>query len=1101
MSQLEYHGRAVGFPSGGSRPPSEVVFALSGEYWTVGHPGATFSVRASKGLTYLHRLLQHPGKEFHALDLTSGPEIATEVEDAHKDEASHNIALSVGRLGDSGEMLDAQAKREYRSKLAELREELEKLRRVGDEVGAAEVESELDFLMREIKRAVGLGNRDRRSGSAAERARLNVTRAIKSALEKIAESDPQLAGVLTTSIRTGTFCRYNADHDPAIRWRFSAGEPEAHTQLPPPREAVSFYQGFRWVLDGTPFVGRASERALLLRNLERARAGTGRIVTIGGEAGVGKTRLSREFCEVASAAGFLAMAGACYDADDAVPFVPFVEILESAHAQSSSQEAFRNALGPNAAELVRLMPQLRTIFPEIGLPQETNAQQSRRLLFSSVVELVSRVSASTPLLLLVEDLQWADEGSLALLAHLANAVANLPVMIVANYRNSEGDAKGFLTQGLYEISRLPNANDLKLPGLPTSEVAAMLRALSGKTPPPALVSDIYAATEGNPLFVRELYEHLAEGGKLFGQDGNFLRGLKIDETEVPRGIKLLLTRRLSKLDAATRKTLAYAAIIGKSFAFDLLEASVEADPEVLLDHLEKGEQVGLLHSTLDGGVARFHFSHELVRQAILGDVLAPRQQRIHLAVADAIEKFHRGTLDDRAVELAYHLSAAGSLADAQRTIGHLVTATRREMVQSASTNALRHISLALKMFSALPEGQRMVQQELWLQLLYGNASSAAKGWAAPEAGKAFEHAQKLCAKMGDTPQLFPVIAGLCAFHFVRGEFNSALSLAQRAAQMAELLDDDTSRIGAHWLQACSLFFLGDFFKAREQLESGISLNNGHQAGPERFAFGQDSATACLVYAGAVAWCLGQPNWASRQQEAIEMATRLTHPFTIAWELANRAVACTIRREWTQLSKIADEGMEVADRHGFDLIAVSCDFFRGVVLSQERPIEGIEHMRRTITEYRRMGSEMLVPWNHTIIAEALNRAGRLHEAHATLDEAFAVMNRTQERHYEAETHRVRAETYLLQSAGEAVLAARVPFVRKAQESLEEALKIASGQGAVAYELRAAIPLARLWIAEGRHGDARRTLEETCSRAGEGWSSPELEEAQKILGYSA
>jgi predicted ATPase len=159
------------------------------------------------------------------------------------------------------------------------------------------------------------------------------------------------------------------------------------------------------------------------------------------------------------------------------------------------------------------------------------------------------------------------------------------------------------------------------------------------------------------------------------------------------------------------------------------------------------------------------------------------------------------------------------------------------------------------------------------------------------------------------------------------------------------------------------------------------------------------------------------------------------------------------------------------------------------------------MRRTIAEYRRMGSEMLVPWNHTIIAEALNRAGKPYEAHATLDEAFAVMNRTQERHYEAETQRVRAETYLLQSEGEGILATRAPFVRKAQECLAEAIKIARGQGAVAYELRAAVPLARLWIAEGKHSDARRMLEETRSRIGEDWNSPELEEAGKILGHSA
>ena len=174
------------------------VFVCNGEYWTVGYANATFSLKDIKGLGYLQRLLQHPGEEFHSLDLLSGPGAAATSESDGSDKASllAGATVSVGGLGDAGEMLDAKAKQDYQRRLIELKEELEEARERGNEARAAVVESEIDFLHREIARAVGLGGRDRRAGSAAERARLNITRAIKSAVQKIAEHNSQLGELL-----------------------------------------------------------------------------------------------------------------------------------------------------------------------------------------------------------------------------------------------------------------------------------------------------------------------------------------------------------------------------------------------------------------------------------------------------------------------------------------------------------------------------------------------------------------------------------------------------------------------------------------------------------------------------------------------------------------------------------------------------------------------------------------------------------------------------------------------------------------------------------------------------------------------------------------
>jgi len=349
-----------------------------------------FPVKDIKGLGYIQRLLQSPGREFHALDLLSIAEPGTIKADmvvGPEETLPVGITIRRGLSGDAGEMLDAQAKRDYQRRLHELNELLEDQRERGNHERVDQIESEIADLSHEIRRGLGIGRRDRRAGSNAERARLNVTRAIKTGLEKISESDGELGALLERSIRTGSFCSYVPSPELQVIWEFSAegaareSEQAAHPDITPPYvggELIRAAGRFNWVLDSTPFVGRDLQRSILSRNLELTRSGSGRVVTISGEAGVGKTRLSREFCSIASKAGFLAMAGACHDDEDAVPFVPFVEILESALRQSSSPDAFRDAVGPDGAELVRFMPSLAARIPGMARPQEVAPQQSRR---------------------------------------------------------------------------------------------------------------------------------------------------------------------------------------------------------------------------------------------------------------------------------------------------------------------------------------------------------------------------------------------------------------------------------------------------------------------------------------------------------------------------------------------------------------------------------------------------------------------------------------------------------------------------------------------------------------------------------------------------
>ena len=236
----------------------------------------------------------------------------------------------------------------------------------------------------------------------------------------------------------------------------------------------------------------------------------------------------------------------------------------------------------------------------------------------------------------------------------------MPVLILGTYRDVELDVARPLARALQELTRQRLAHDLALKRLPEAEVAAMLRALSGQEPPAPLVQAVYRETEGNPFFVEEVFQHLAEEGKLFDAQGRWRPDLSIGELEVPRGVRLVIGRRLERVCEDCRRRPDDAAVIGRGFSFELLEALGDVGADALLDAVDEAERAHLITSTADGPEARFTFAHELIRQTLVSGLSLPRRQRLHLRVAEAMERVYARTLEEHAADLAHHLYQAGT---------------------------------------------------------------------------------------------------------------------------------------------------------------------------------------------------------------------------------------------------------------------------------------------------------------------------------------------------------------------------------------------------------------------------------------------------------
>ncbi|MDQ3962512.1 MAG: AAA family ATPase [Actinomycetota bacterium] len=444
----------------------------------------------------------------------------------------------------------------------------------------------------------------------------------------------------------------------------------------------------------TPFVGREAERADLVSFLDGLAQGHGGVVVIGGEPGVGKTRLTEEIADDARKRECRVLVGRCYESEAAPPYIPFVEIIESA-MREVAPETLRLALGDAAGEIAKIVPRLRTMFDDIPPPLELPPDQERRYLFNSLWEFIERAASARPLVLILDDVHWADESTLLAAEHISQRLRDIPALVLATYRDTELDVARPLARTLEVLVRQQHAHRISLKRLGEDSVRSMLHALSGQEPPPGLVEVIYAETDGNPFFAEEVFKHLSEEGKLFNENGRWRADLEISELDVPEGVKLVIGRRLERLSESTRVALGIAALTGRRFEYRVVEAVGELEPDDLLDAMDEAERARLIVDESAGGEAVFSFAHELIRQTLLTTTALPRRQRRHLAIARALQTLQEDDLSERAADIAGHLLQAGAGADAAETARFLGLAGRRALDAAAFEEALRHYDNAL----------------------------------------------------------------------------------------------------------------------------------------------------------------------------------------------------------------------------------------------------------------------------------------------------------------------------------------------------------------------------------------------------------------------
>jgi class 3 adenylate cyclase/tetratricopeptide (TPR) repeat protein len=456
-----------------------------------------------------------------------------------------------------------------------------------------------------------------------------------------------------------------------------------------------------------PFVERDAERAGLRRLVTGALAGHGGLALIAGEPGVGKSRLVAEIADEAEAQGMRALTGHCVEMTGAPPYLPYVEIIEQAISNPRSPLALREALGDVAPEIALIAPALRRVFPDIPPPVEVPPELARRYVWNSFGEFVGRAAQGQPLLVVLEDLHWADESSLLLTEHLAGLLPEMPVLLLGTYRDGEVDHSHPLDRIIEQLRRRRLLERITLRRLSLDGVGAMLRGLAGQPAPEELTQVIHRETEGNPFFVEEVYLHLVESGVLLDEHGRLRRDLQLDDLSVPESIRLVVGQRLDRLTSSTHEVLVAAALSGRVFTSEIVGEVAGMSEDALVEAFGEAERARLLAPGRVRG--ELMFSHELIRQTVLSDVSAVKRQRLHLRTAKAISRLYSDDLDSHAGDLAYHLSRAGRSGDRASLVRYLTIAGDRAFDAAAFDDAVGHYEHAL---SLIPSGDQLGRAQL-----------------------------------------------------------------------------------------------------------------------------------------------------------------------------------------------------------------------------------------------------------------------------------------------------------------------------------------------------------------------------------------------------
>ncbi len=864
----------------------------------------------------------------------------------------------------------------------------------------------------------------------------------------------------------------------------------------------------------TGFVGRAEALSRMRGWLDRALDGERQIVFVIGEPGIGKTALVDAFAgAVASDGGIRVAWGQCleqYGTGEA-----YLPVLEAVGRLCRERTEVVEVLRTHAPMWLLQMPSLMSASDREALSREVLGATRERMLREMSAALEA-LTADGPLVLILEDLHWSDYSTLDLISYVARQRQAARLMLIGTYRPAELVVSRHPLRAVkQELLAKHRCEELPLDYLSEATVAeyVSLRFPVNRFPA-TLAGLIHERTEGNPLFMVNAVDYLVAEGLIAEHAESWQLTVEIEKVEVrvPDSVRQMIEKQLDHLDADQQRTLEAASVAGAEFSISAAVVALGEDRtsvEQRCDELARRRQFiqdcGVLVLPNGDEATRYGFVHALYRNVLYERVPASRRVRLHRRIAEEGEAVYGERAREIAAELAMHFERGASY---QKAAAYLQRAADNAVRRFAYREAVGLARRGLDLLERLPDTPERAEQELCLQLTLGVPLVVSQGYAAADAGRAYMRARELCTQLGETPDVSEVLWGLFTFHILRAELGSAREIAEEYLLLAERFEYPGLTMRGHLAMEITFLHQGEFTAAVEHFEKTLSRYDPERHRDDAFLYALNPGVVMRCFAAWALWFLGRPDAAlTRIREALALAREVSEPHTLAHALFFAATLHQLRREARSAREHAEAAIEVSNEHGLVLYRALAMMARGWALFEDGPRdEAIGEMREGLAACRATGTEVLRPHFLALLADAVGRRGDPEEGLRILEEALETAERTGDRCYLSELHRLRGEL-LREAEGRdlsraapgrgAVVEAESKVAVRAEECLNRSVQVARRQGAKAWELRAATSLARLYRRQGRREEARALLKRVYDDFGEGFDTTDLREAKALL----
>jgi hypothetical protein len=887
----------------------------------------------------------------------------------------------------------------------------------------------------------------------------------------------------------------------------------ARHRLGSPQSEIRNPQAVHDLQPGPPlFVARDQELAALAGALTRATAGQGGVTFVTGEPGSGKTALLAEFARRASAQEpeLLVAWGQCNAfTGQGDPYFPFLSIARTLVSEGqaplsvrgispeqtrrlwqcfpavldalldhgpdlvdrfiSGRELLASARLHSGVKLDRLNRLQRRVQQLAEQPPQSPVQQTA--LFEQLTQVLCTLGQRRVLVLVVDDMQWIDPGSVNLLFHLARRIAGRRILLLGAYRPEEPSLRaGADPHPLPDVIReLQRAFGTIRIDLMQSDGAGFVTAFIDSEPnelSSAFRTMLYRHTSGNPLFTTELLRGMQFRGEIrYDQEGRWVEGPQLNWNELPARVEAVIAGRIEHLSPACRELLSVASVEGEEFTAEVVADVLQQDAREVCDLLsqEAGKQHRLVTAQTMrrvGGqtVALYRFRHALFQAYLYQQLDSVEKARLDGLVAQKLEQIYDQSLDlfpEMPHSLARHFEAAGLT---EKAVHYYTRAGKDALRLSANQEAIAHFHSALRLLEALPAAPERDRQELELQLSLGPPLTATKGWAPPELALVYARAQELCETIDDHVQLIPALWLLATFRLGRSEHVDVEKLVKRLERLAQQAGDP-ALLALASLQV-SPFYQGRFAEARWRLERASAAPDVKQQRDLALRYGMAPAVVALAYLGECLWLLGFLDQAARRmQEARELAAKVQHPMAVCYALGRSCWLAALQSELEDVSGYAAALGQVARQFhlgNFELAARFFEHWAGIQRGTPAA-DGLTQMHQALEAYRATGTLFNCTGFLAFLGQVCGTAGQVARGLAAVDASLDLAEQTGELWFQSEALRVKGELLCLQAADEAQPEGAL---RAAEACFERARQVAKQQEATSLERRAIASLDRL-----------------------------------------